>query len=47
MSIFTTTRINKEEPKVHHSQYIRTENMADDASPKPTEPAKPAQSEAK
>jgi len=48
MSVFTPVKIDqKEEAKVHHSQYIRTENEPDKADPKPAETATPAQPEAK
>ncbi|HTH72759.1 MAG TPA: hypothetical protein VL737_05380 [Candidatus Pristimantibacillus sp.] len=46
MSVFTPTKEDKEEAKVHHSQYIRTENTPDEGA-KPAEPGKPTQPEAK
>lgn len=40
MSVFTPFKpINTNKPKVHNSEYIRTENKPDDASAKPAEPA--------
>ena len=47
MSVFAT--IKKDQPKVHYSQYIRTENVrkADEADTKPAETANPEQTEVK
>lgn len=46
MSVFTPTRTIKES-KVHHSQYIKTENKPVDTDTKPVEPVNPEQPEAK
>jgi hypothetical protein len=46
MSVFTPIK-KDEEAKVHHSQYIRTENTPDETGTKPADPAAPAQPDAK
>ena len=47
MSVFATFK-KKEQPKVLHSQYIKTENEPDKEDTKPSEqPAAPAPFEAK
>lgn len=47
MSVFTPIK-KLEQPKVHHSQYIRTANTPDEEGTAPTEPAtKPAEPETK
>lgn len=47
MSVFTSTKHNKEASKVHNSQYIKTENKPDEPVETPNEPAKPEESESK
>lgn len=47
MSVFTFTKKDEEQSKVHNSQYIRTANTPDEAGTKPVEPGKPMQPEAK
>jgi len=47
MSVFAPLKKAKEQSKVHHSQYIRTENTPDEAAPKPAEPVTPTKPEAK
>lgn len=42
MSLFSTHKITKDEPKVQNSEYIRTQNAPDAPTPTPGEPAKPA-----
>jgi len=45
MSVFTPTK--QYQPKVHYSQYIRTENTPDETDTKPTDPATPTPDETK
>jgi hypothetical protein len=45
MSVFTPIKSNKKESKIHHSQYIKTENKPDEET-KPAEPVNPDQSDA-
>jgi hypothetical protein len=41
MSLLTSTKNAKDEPKVHNSEYIKTANAPDAPVEKPAEPAKP------
>jgi len=45
MPVFTP--INIKQSKVHHTEYIRTENKPNDADAKPAEPVNPSTPEAK
>jgi hypothetical protein len=47
MSVFTPIRKENQQPKVHYSKYIRTENTPDEAGTKPTDPVEPTHPEAK
>jgi hypothetical protein len=47
MSVFTPTRKNNEQAKVHNSQYIRTANTPDEAGTKPADPVEPTQPDTK
>ena len=46
MSVITPIKA-QEHSKVHHSQYIRTENKPDEADAKPADPVTPTPPEAK
>jgi len=45
MSVFTPTK--QYQPKIHHSQYIRTGNTPDEADTQPAKPVEPTQPDAK
>jgi hypothetical protein len=47
MSVFTAVKSDKDQSKVHHSQYILSEDKPAGADPEPATPVSPEKPEAK